>query len=805
MVTKQKINNTAVKTGISSNEYLNGIIQNLTESLIVISIDGTIETVNSATCSMLGFSVDELVGSSVVKVLKNKKMSKPQALKKLKLAEIISNGFIKNREMKYCKKDGSLISVLFSGTAVKDENDQVLRIICSATDISDRKEAEDELKKAKRAAEEASEIKSQFLANMSHEIRTPMNGIIGMTGLLLDTALNSEQRDYTETIRSSADYLLTLLNDLLDFSKVESGQMETESINFDLRITFEDVMNMFAVRAEEKHIEFGGIIQHEIPSLVTGDPGRLRQVLVNLINNALKFTEKGEVLVSAALEKEKRSEVKIRFTVTDTGIGIPKNRIDRLFKPFSQVDSSTTRKYGGTGLGLVISKRLVKLMGGEIGVESVEGQGSKFWFTAVFKKRLIEKVHKSFTRMDIKGKRVLFVDDNETNRYILREQMKFWGVGFDEASNGAQGLEKLRKAYSKNDPFDIAILDMMMPRMDGETLGRLIKKDPEISGTALVMLTSIGKRGDVSRLKEIGFEAYLTKPVKQSELHDCLAAVLTKREYEGHMERTSIVTKHSLFDSNKLNSRILIAEDNAVNRKMTHKIVEKFGSFADTVVNGSEAVSAFETGFYKLILMDVQMPGMDGLEATRVIRKKEEETVGHIPIIAMTAHAMKGDRERCLEAGMDDYIAKPVQPNTLAQTIKKHLTEQGYIISRKHRKSAYHEKEVFDKEALKELLDGDEALFKEIIGDFKKDLPMQFEQLKKALSENNMDIVRQKAHTIKGASSSIRAWVINSLALNIENAAKKGDLIHTRALVKKLENEVDYLLGILSDRDSVIL
>ncbi len=792
-------------TGAFSNEYMFDIIQHIIESLIVITVDGTIEMVNRAACTLLGFHAKELVGNSIVKILKSKKTSKTGALRDLKLDEIKSKGFIRNREMSFRKKDGTLVPVLFSGSAVKDVEDRVIRIICSATDISYHKKAEDELKEAKRAAEEASEIKSQFLANMSHEIRTPMNGVIGTTGLLLDTALNAEQRDYAQTIQSSADYLLTLLNDILDFSKVEAGQMDTESIDFDLRRTFEDVMDMFAVRAEEKNIELGGIIQHEIPSLVRGDPGRFRQVLVNLINNALKFTEQGEVVVSASLEKEKKAEVKIKFTVTDTGIGIPKNRTDRLFKPFSQVDPSTSRKYGGTGLGLVISKRLTKIMGGEIGVESVEGKGSKFWFTAVFKKQFIEKVHGSVSRLDIKGKRVLFVDDNETNRFILREQMKCWGVHFDEASDGKQGLEKLRKACSENKPFDIAILDMLMPRMDGEMLGRRIKDDPEIAGTALVMLTSIGKRGDVSRLKEIGFEAYLTKPVKQSELYDCLAEVLTKREGRRYMKHKSIVTKHSLFDSKKRNSRILIAEDNSVNRKMTHKIIEKFGYLADTVVNGEEAVLAFKKGHYNLVLMDVQMPGIDGLEATRAIRRKEKETGGHIPIIAMTAHAMKGDRERCLKAGMDDYISKPVRPQSLAQTISKYLPDQDYGIKRKHTKTIRPETEIIDRQALKELLDGDEDLFKEIIEDFINDLPLQLKLLKEALAENNVGMVRQKAHTIKGSSSSIRAWAVHNLALTLENAAERENLTQVRAIVEKLENEVVYLLDILSDRDGIIL
>jgi len=650
-----------------------------------------------------------------------------------------------------------------------------------------------ELAKARDAAQASERLKAEFLASMSHEIRTPLNAIVGLTGLLLDTALSEDQKDLAEGVRSSADALLGLINDILDFSKIEAGKLAFESLDFDLRAIVEGSVELLAEQAHRKAIELASLVYQDLPRGLRGDPGRLRQVLMNLLSNAVKFTDRGEVVLRATKERDLDSDVLVRFAVTDTGIGLNEEQQQRLFQPFSQADGSTTRKYGGTGLGLAISRRLVEMMGGEIGVESEPEKGSTFWFTARFERQSGALEAEPPSLAALRGLKVLVVDDNQTNRKIVTYQLRSWGMKSEVASSASEALDSLRRAARGGERFQLAILDAQMHGMDGLGLGRAIKGDPHIAATELVMLSSIGQRPADDVMKAAGLAAYLTKPVRQSALFDCLARVVTaRRNGAPSAVETASTTSRAPETLPRRAARVLLAEDNSVNQKVAIRQLKKLGYSADAVANGLEVLDALSRIPYDVVLMDCQMPEMDGYEATVEIRRREGGAK-HTIVIAMTAHALAGEREKCLAAGMDDYLSKPVKTEELEKVLDRWAGERTSGDGNRRMDSSS-----VDLERLRDAADGNEAILRALVDDYLRQTAEAIADIRLAIHTRSAADVERIAHNHAGSSATLGVTAAIGPLRRLERAGREADFDEAAHATALLAQEFEHIKRLLA-------
>jgi len=754
---------------------------------------GIITFANDKFCSVSQYTREELLGQDH-RILNSEYHGKEFFAG---LWKTIKSGEVWKGEIKNRAKDGSFYWVDSTIVPFRDGLGKPKQFIVIRMDITGLKRIEEELRAAKDAAEGASRAKSEFLANMSHEIRTPMNGIIGMTELALDTQLTVEQREYLNMVKTSAASLLTLINDILDFSKIEAGKLDLDVADFSLRQSIGETLRALGFRAHQKGLELAWRVAQDVPDYLAGDASRVRQVLVNLVGNAVKFTERGEVVVE--IERDPTSTgaiVVLHFCVRDTGIGIAKEKQDMIFGAFTQADSSTTRKYGGTGLGLAITRRLVDLMGGKLWLESEPGVGSAFHFTIRFELASAQPTPFYPDPKILSHASILVVDDNETNRIILVEMLGRWGMQVATAKDAREALEILGRAGSQAPRFAAVISDLQMPHMDGFEFVENIRKSAQFGRIPVLMLSSSAQQGEHERCRQLGISAHLAKPIQPSELLDAILSALSLHAIEPSQTQDKTQDETQLLPQSnwRQGMKVLLAEDNAVNRTLATRLLQKHGHTVVVVENGRQALEALERETVDLVLMDVQMPEMDGLEATAAIREKEKKTGDHLPIIALTAHAMKGDREKCLAAGTDDYLTKPIRTADLFAAVERlahaktiATAEATSIVNSPRAK-------VFDNDAALRHVEGDRDLLDEIIRIFADQCPRTMFEIQNAIRAADLSVLERAAHSLKGAASNLCADGVTQSAAELEESARSGDSSRSREQFQALEREVEKLL-----------
>jgi two-component system sensor histidine kinase/response regulator len=772
-ITERKLVQQAIER---EREQLRQIVTHAPVAMAMLDLDGRHLAHSTRWLRYLGTADPSVVGRTVDEVWPGM----PDRYRRV-LARALAGEVVSEPEDALEREDGTRVFLRWTVHPWRDTGGAVAGAVLAVQSI-------DLLVRARQAALEASRLKSEFVANMSHEIRTPMNGVIGMTRLLLDTGLTPEQREYAEVIDGSGRALLEIINDILDFSKIEAGRIDLDHVEFDLRRAVREVLGSFAEAAQAKGLELLCLIRHDVPNALSGDPGRLRQVLTNLVGNAVKFTEEGEVVLRVTLDEPSGDGVVVRFEVRDTGIGIDAGLKSRLFQSFVQADGSATRRYGGTGLGLAISKRLVSLMGGVIDVLSRPGRGSTFWFTVRLERQVPGASAAPSPSARLAGRRVLVVDDNATNRQILKQQLGYWGLRTSTVESGPRALAALRQAAAAGPGFDLAILDMKMPEMDGLVLARAIKDEPSLAGVKLVLLTSFGQRGHGAEASRIGISAYLTKPVDEADLYDCLVEVMDE---ERRRRVPHLVTRHSLRELRPpVAARVLVAEDNEVNQKVAVRILEKLGYRVEVAENGQEALEACARTRYDAVLMDGQMPGLDGFEATRRIREGEREAGSpRLPIVAMTASAMKGDREKCLEAGMDDYVSKPVTPEALEAVLRRWVHPPA-VPTAKEPPEAPAADGLLDETIVSSLMsvDDDGSLMDEVVATFLKIAPVRLGAIRKAAKGDPAQLERA-AHSFLGSCGNLGCRAMADLCARLEVLGRSGSTEGAAEIARALEEQ----------------